>query len=178
MISVKFKADHVEGLCLAMRAFLACHEPVHIDPPCEAGPSPMNPTPLPLLGQPATEPTPRRPGRPTKAEQEARKAAAAEVKAAQEAELDKAVAEQAPDPVAMATEATAAGPAPAPIEAEAGQPVELTGVKAALMRVVETDGKGPEAAAAILKELGVSRVSMLKVEQYAALVSLCEKALA
>lgn len=121
--------------------------------------------PLPLAGEPpietgaaaaATEAVRRT--RRTKAEMEAARAA-----------------ERTPievGPIAEAAEATQAGPAPA------AEPATIVDVKAAFMRVVETEGLGPKAGSALIKQFGVERISSLPEKDFAAAVKACDAAVA
>lgn len=133
--------------------------------------------PLPLAGEPPIETGAAKAAneaikrtRRTKAEMEA--ARAAEARGDMQQAAVHAVRAYTEDPITAAAISTAAAPAPAT------EPPTMLDVKAAAMRVVERDGLGQEAAFAIVKSFGVTRISALEENQFVAFVDACNAKLA
>ena len=156
MISIRFEASDLTGIRTALRAFLS-------DTRDEAQTPQVN-----LAAQVATlgadsllPPEPPKRTRRTKAEMEAARAAEAA-----DADGDGA-AVQAAQATAEATPAPAAEAPPPP-------PSTFADAKAALTRIVQTDGLGVPGGTELLKAAGVARLTQLTEEQWPAFVAACE----
>lgn len=96
----------------------------------------------------------------------------------------KPVAEIKPEKAAKVEKAAKPEPKPeAPVEQPAAQAeaadaptIAIADVNAAVIGLAKA--KGRDAAVAVLKEFGVAKAPELKVEQYAAVVAACKKAMA
>lgn len=162
MISVRFEADGLTGIRMALRAFLA-------DTRDEA------PTPQvgPIEPAPAQTEAARAGDVPT-VDLDIPHSAVERAKRTRrtKAEMEAARAAEAATPVTEAAAATAeATPAPA---AEKPAPATFSDAKAALTRVVQTEGLGVPAGTEMLKAAGVARLSQLTEEQWAGFVAVCE----
>lgn len=125
--------------------------------------------PLPLAGEPPIET-----GAAAAATEAVRRTrrTKAEMEAARAGQLTPQELKAVLDPVEAVSQASAAGPAPA------AEPATIVEVKAAFMRVVETEGLGPRAGSALIKQFGVERISSLPEKDFAAAVAACDAAVA
>jgi len=152
MISIRFEASDLTGIRTALRAFLA-------DTRDEA------PTPQVNLAAQVATPTVNL-DIPHSAEERAKRTRRTK------AEMEAARAAEAATPVTEAATATAeATPAPAK---EKPAPATFSDAKAALTRIVQTDGLGVPGGTELLKAAGVARLTQLTEEQWPAFVAACE----